>query len=72
MTSESVCIESSDVTIAVNEAASRTWRRPFLKWTGGKDSMLPDLSSFIRAGMGLIDPFVGVVSVVLNSDKQAS
>lgn len=71
MTSESVCIESSDVTISVDESASRTWRRPFLKWAGGKYSMLPDLYQVIPAGMRLIEPFVGGGSVFLNSDKHA-
>lgn len=71
MTSESVCIESSDVTISVDESASRSWRRPFLKWAGGKYSMLPDLYQIIPAGMRLIEPFVGGGSVFLNSDKHA-
>ncbi|AWN10980.1 DNA adenine methylase [Salmonella enterica subsp. enterica serovar Derby] len=71
MTSESVCIESSDVTISVDESASRSWHRPFLKWAGGKYSMLPDLYQNIPAGMRLIEPFVGGGSVFLNSDKHA-
>ncbi|EBM5320041.1 Dam family site-specific DNA-(adenine-N6)-methyltransferase [Salmonella enterica] len=48
-----------------------TWRRPFLKWAGGKYSMLPDLYQLIPAGMRLIEPFVGGGSVFLNSDKHA-
>ncbi|EDH6838947.1 DNA methylase, partial [Salmonella enterica subsp. enterica serovar Agona] len=71
MTSESVCIESSDVTISVDESASRSWHRPFLKWAGGKYSMLPDLYQNIPAGIRLIEPFVGGGSVFLNSDKHA-
>ncbi|EDR9398628.1 Dam family site-specific DNA-(adenine-N6)-methyltransferase [Salmonella enterica subsp. enterica] len=49
-----------------------TWRRPFLKWAGGKYSMLPDLYQIIPAGMRLIEPFVGGGSVFLNSDKHVS
>lgn len=71
MTSGTVCTESSDVTISVDEFASRSWRRPFLKWAGGKYSMLPDLYQVIPAGMRLIEPFVGGGSVFLNSDKHA-
>lgn len=50
MTSESVCIESSDVTISVDESASRSWRRPFLKWAGGKYSMLSARQADQRSG----------------------
>ncbi|EEJ5468901.1 Dam family site-specific DNA-(adenine-N6)-methyltransferase [Salmonella enterica subsp. diarizonae] len=71
MTSGTVCTESSDVMISVDEPASRSWRRPFLKWAGGKYSMLPELYQVIPAGMRLIEPFVGGGSVFLNSDKHA-
>ncbi|HFW4798720.1 TPA: Dam family site-specific DNA-(adenine-N6)-methyltransferase [Salmonella enterica subsp. diarizonae serovar 60-67:z35:-] len=56
---------------AVEEPDPHSWRRPFLKWAGGKYSMLPDLYQLIPAGMRLIEPFVGGGSVFLNSDKHA-
>ena len=51
------------------EPAPRTWQRPFLKWAGGKYSLLPELDRLIPAGKRLIEPFVGGGSVFLNSDK---
>ncbi|EKC2140888.1 Dam family site-specific DNA-(adenine-N6)-methyltransferase [Salmonella enterica] len=51
------------------ESKPRTWRRPFLKWAGGKYSLLPELYRLIPAGKRLIEPFVGGGSVFLNSDK---
>ncbi|HCM1844661.1 TPA: Dam family site-specific DNA-(adenine-N6)-methyltransferase [Salmonella enterica subsp. diarizonae serovar 16:z10:e,n,x,z15] len=57
--------------LPVEEPTPRTWRRPFLKWAGGKYSLLPDLYQLIPAGMRLIEPFVGGGSVFLNSDKHA-
>ncbi|EBA4716497.1 Dam family site-specific DNA-(adenine-N6)-methyltransferase [Salmonella enterica] len=51
------------------ESKPRTWRRPFLKWAGGKYSLLPELDRLIPAGKRLIEPFVGGGSVFLNSDK---
>ncbi|EAW1193067.1 Dam family site-specific DNA-(adenine-N6)-methyltransferase [Salmonella enterica] len=68
---ESVCTESKGVALSVEEHTPRTWRRPFLKWAGGKYSLLPDLYQLIPAGMRLIEPFVGGGSVFLNSDKHA-
>lgn len=56
----------------VETPVSRTWRRPFLKWAGGKYSLLPDLYQLIPAGKRLIEPFVGGGSVFLNSDKHVS
>lgn len=53
----------------VKEPAPRTWQRPFLKWAGGKYSLLPELVRLIPAGKRLIEPFVGGGSVFLNSDK---
>ncbi|HAK8346873.1 TPA: Dam family site-specific DNA-(adenine-N6)-methyltransferase [Salmonella enterica] len=53
------------------ESKPRTWRRPFLKWAGGKYSLLPELDRLIPAGKRLIEPFVGGGSVFLNSDKHA-
>lgn len=57
--------------LPAEEPSFPTWRRPFLKWAGGKYSMLPDLYQVIPAGMRLIEPFVGGGSVFLNSDKHA-
>ncbi|EDW4548813.1 Dam family site-specific DNA-(adenine-N6)-methyltransferase [Salmonella enterica subsp. salamae] len=58
--------------LPAEKPAPRTWRRPFLKWAGGKYSLLPDLYQLIPAGMRLIEPFVGGGSVFLNSDKHVS
>ncbi|HAF1616156.1 TPA: Dam family site-specific DNA-(adenine-N6)-methyltransferase [Salmonella enterica] len=57
--------------LPAEEPSFPTWRRPFLKWAGGKYSLLPDLYQLIPAGMRLIEPFVGGGSVFLNSDKHA-
>lgn len=53
----------------VEAPAPRNWQRPFLKWAGGKYSLLPELDSLLPAGKRLIEPFVGGGSVFLNSDK---
>lgn len=58
--------------LPAEEPSFPTWRRPFLKWAGGKYSLLPDLYQLIPAGMRLIEPFVGGGSVFLNSDKHVS
>ncbi|ECW7876174.1 DNA methylase, partial [Salmonella enterica subsp. enterica] len=63
----SVC--SGTAAMPIEEPALRTWRRPFLKWAGGKYSLLPELDRLIPAGKRLIEPFVGGGSVFLNSDK---
>ena len=55
--------------IPKEEPAPRTWQRPFLKWAGGKFSLLSELDRHIPAGNRLIEPFVGGGSVFLNSDK---
>ncbi|HBC0149383.1 TPA: Dam family site-specific DNA-(adenine-N6)-methyltransferase [Salmonella enterica subsp. houtenae] len=55
--------------LPVEKSVPRTWRRPFLKWAGGKYSLLPELDSLIPTGKRLIEPFVGGGSVFLNSDK---
>jgi len=47
----------------------RKWQRPFLKWAGGKYSLLSELDRLIPEGKRLIEPFVGGGSVFLNSDK---
>ncbi|MGU7132607.1 Dam family site-specific DNA-(adenine-N6)-methyltransferase [Salmonella enterica subsp. enterica serovar Glostrup] len=55
--------------LPAEEPTPRTWRRSFLKWAGGKYSLLPELDRLIPAGKRLIEPFVGGGSVFLNSDK---
>ncbi|HFF7182008.1 Dam family site-specific DNA-(adenine-N6)-methyltransferase [Enterobacter hormaechei] len=55
--------------LPVEAPAPRNWQRPFLKWAGGKYSLLPELDRLIPAGKRLIEPFVGGGSVFLNSDK---
>ncbi|EKK2105593.1 Dam family site-specific DNA-(adenine-N6)-methyltransferase [Salmonella enterica] len=55
--------------LPIQEPTPRRWQRPFLKWAGGKYSLLPELDRLIPAGKRLIEPFVGGGSVFLNSDK---
>lgn len=55
--------------LPIEEPTPRRWQRPFLKWAGGKYSLLPELDRLIPAGKRLIEPFVGGGSVFLNSDK---
>lgn len=55
--------------LPVEAPAPRNWQRPFLKWAGGKYSLLPELDRLIPAGKRLVEPFVGGGSVFLNSDK---
>ncbi|EJQ3113645.1 Dam family site-specific DNA-(adenine-N6)-methyltransferase [Salmonella enterica] len=55
--------------LPIQEPTPRRWQRPFLKWAGGKYSLLPELERLIPAGKRLIEPFVGGSSVFLNSDK---
>ncbi|EBB3994355.1 Dam family site-specific DNA-(adenine-N6)-methyltransferase [Salmonella enterica] len=55
--------------IPAKQQPPRSWQRPFLKWAGGKYSLLPELDSLIPTGKRLIEPFVGGGSVFLNSDK---
>lgn len=58
--------------LPVEEPAPRTLQRPFLKWAGGKYSLLPELGRLIPAGKRLVEPFVGGGSVFLNSEKHES
>lgn len=58
--------------LPAKEPEPRTWQRPFLKWAGGKYSLLTELDRLIPAGNRLIEPFVGGGSVFINSDKHAS
>ncbi|HDX4060980.1 TPA: Dam family site-specific DNA-(adenine-N6)-methyltransferase [Citrobacter freundii] len=55
--------------LPIAEPTPRSWQRPFLKWAGGKYSLLPELDRLIPAGKRLVEPFVGGGSVFLNSDK---
>lgn len=65
--------ESVDTGIETKNVESnlspRVWQRPFLKWAGGKYSLMPELDRLIPAGSRLIEPFVGGGSVFLNSGK---
>ncbi|HAS1757271.1 TPA: Dam family site-specific DNA-(adenine-N6)-methyltransferase [Enterobacter asburiae] len=58
--------------LPVEAPAPRNWQRPFLKWAGGKYSLLPELDRLIPAGKRLIEPFVGGGSVFLNVEKHES
>ncbi|MEH4930400.1 Dam family site-specific DNA-(adenine-N6)-methyltransferase [Enterobacter cloacae] len=58
--------------LPVEVHAPRNWQRPFLKWAGGKYSLLPELDRLIPAGKRLVEPFVGGGSVFLNSEKHES
>ncbi|HCU0595493.1 Dam family site-specific DNA-(adenine-N6)-methyltransferase [Enterobacter cloacae complex sp. 397G4] len=58
--------------LPIETPALRNWQRPFLKWAGGKYSLLPDLDRLIPAGKRLVEPFVGGGSVFLNSEKHES
>ncbi len=46
----------------------KTKQRSFLKWAGGKYSLIDTLSNRLPAGKRLIEPFVGSGSVFLNID----
>lgn len=61
--------ERISAALPVEAPVPRNWQRPFLKWAGGKYSLLPELDRLIPAGKRLIEPFVGGGSVFLNSDK---
>ncbi|EOD9027529.1 Dam family site-specific DNA-(adenine-N6)-methyltransferase [Enterobacter hormaechei] len=58
--------------LQIEEPTPRNWQRPFLKWAGGKYSLLPELDRLIPAGKRLVEPFVGGGSVFLNSEKHES
>lgn len=58
--------------IPIEKPTPRDWQRPFLKWAGGKYSLLPELDRLIPAGKRLVEPFVGGGSVFLNSEKHES
>ena len=42
--------------------------RAFLKWAGGKYSLVPELVKHLPKGPELVEPFVGAGSVFLNTD----
>lgn len=58
--------------LPIEEPTPRNWQRPFLKWAGGKYSLLAELDRLIPAGKRLVEPFVGGGSVFLNSEKHES
>lgn len=43
-------------------------QRAFLKWAGGKYSLVDDISRFLPEGKVLVEPFVGAGTVFLNTD----
>ncbi|WP_152663043.1 Dam family site-specific DNA-(adenine-N6)-methyltransferase [Arsukibacterium ikkense] len=45
--------------------------RAFLKWAGGKYSLVPELIKRLPVGPQLVEPFVGAGSVFLNTDYPA-
>jgi len=45
--------------------------KPFLKWSGGKSRLLPQLLPLLPHGKRLIEPFVGAGSVFLAADYDA-
>ncbi len=55
----------------MTETATQSRQRPFLKWAGGKYSLLDELDKHLPSRGRLIEPFVGGGSVFLNSDKHA-
>lgn len=46
-------------------------QRPFLKWAGGKFSVLEELAKYLPSGQRLIEPFVGAGSVFMNFNYPA-
>ncbi|MGL5790756.1 MAG: DNA adenine methylase, partial [Plesiomonas shigelloides] len=42
--------------------------RAFLKWAGGKYSLVDEIRRHLPSGQCLIEPFVGAGSVFLNTD----
>mgnify|MGYP003408475985 CR=1 FL=1 len=45
--------------------------RAFLKWAGGKYSLVEEIAERLPAGRVLLEPFVGAGSVFLNTDYDA-
>ncbi len=46
-------------------------QRAFLKWAGGKYSLIESITEFLPTGNVLVEPFVGAGSVFLNTDYDA-
>lgn len=46
-------------------------KRAFLKWAGGKYSLIESIKTFLPEGNVLVEPFVGAGSVFLNTDFDA-
>ena len=48
-------------------SAGQNYRRPFLKWAGGKGKVLDQIFAALPPGERLIEPFVGAGVVFLNA-----
>lgn len=46
-------------------------QRAFLKWAGGKYSLIESITQYLPTGKVLVEPFVGAGSVFLNTDYDA-
>lgn len=46
---------------------TREFKRPFLKWAGGKFKILPEILAALPAGNRLVEPFAGSGAVFLNA-----
>lgn len=46
-------------------------QRAFLKWAGGKYSLVEDIQRHLPEARELVEPFVGAGSVFLNTDLNA-
>lgn len=55
-------------TPALSPASANPASKPFLKWSGGKQRLLPQLLPLLPPGRRLIEPFVGAGSVFLGAD----
>ncbi len=51
-------------------AKANDYKRPFLKWAGGKYRVLPKVLNALPSGKKLIEPFVGSGVVFLNADYE--
>ncbi|WP_241522214.1 Dam family site-specific DNA-(adenine-N6)-methyltransferase [Chimaeribacter californicus] len=56
---------------AIKEMLDAHKIRPFLKWAGGKYSVLDTLRTYLPPGKRLIEPFVGAGSVFMNTTYDA-
>lgn len=55
---------------APSSTAAEPGSKPFLKWSGGKQRLLPQLLPLLPPGRRLIEPFVGAGSVFLATNYQ--